>query len=385
MLQMNSKTKSEKSIRWGKVFVTGSAFMGYQVGAGSSSGAESLQFFASYGASWGIISMILLWVLTLAYTYGTYNSSRFLDNARNAYKFFCGKYFAPVVDWFSMILLTGITLVLFAGCGAALNQYLGIPEYVGAISIGLISLGTVMLGLERLVDIIGNIGFLTIGILLVVALFQMVTADESIFEASANMTDYVKDGSVLQAGLFGIDNEWVSFFSYIGINICTGFPLLAMVGNSIVKSKPESIAMAFSSSTAFMVPIVGTLVLVLYNIDYVVETSAQIPVMAAIERLLPPLAIVFLIVVVLEIYTSIAGYLFVVGRRLADDKTKRQKIIFVIVTIAGIGLGSFIPFATAMNFVYPMAGLVGPAFLVIVIVKAIRFKEPAEGEIIEVE
>ena len=47
---------------------------------------------------------------------------------------------------------------MIGGAGASLNQYFDIPNVIGRILMAVLCLGTVMLGLNKLVDIIGLIG-----------------------------------------------------------------------------------------------------------------------------------------------------------------------------------------------------------------------------------
>lgn len=56
------------------------------------------------------------------------------------------------------------------------------------------------------------------------------------------------------------------------------------------------------------------------------------------------------------------------GRRFATDKSTKQRIIIVVMSLVGIFAGSVIPFGTIINVLYPFAGCIGVVLFVIVIV-----------------
>lgn len=111
---------------------------------------------------------------------------------------------------------------------------------------------------------------------------------------------------------------------------------------------------------------------VISNIDYIVEKGAQVPMLAVIEKLLPALAPVFALVIVVGIFTTITGYLWTIGRRFAEDKTTKQRIIVCIVTVLGIFGGSLIPFSNLVNFFSPLVGLVGFICFIVMIVHDLK-------------
>lgn len=111
------------------------------------------------------------------------------------------------------------------------------------------------------------------------------------------------------------------------------------------------------------------------NLDYIASIKAQIPMLAAIENNIPVLAFPFTFVIVIGIFTTIVGYLWAFGRRFAEDKTKKQRIIVIVVTLIGVTVASFIPLAQLVNAIYPVVGIAGVLLLIGIVYRMFTDKE----------
>lgn len=89
---------------------------------------------------------------------------------------------------------------------------------------------------------------------------------------------------------------------------------------------------------------------------------AQVPMLAAIQNMLPMLALPFSIIILLGVFTTITGCLWAIGRRFAEDCAKKQAIIVVSVA-------SFISLSKLVNFIYPLIGAAGIVIFVGIIIK----------------
>ncbi|WP_130862480.1 YkvI family membrane protein [Bacilliculturomica massiliensis] len=365
--------KENSNFSWKTVIMLGGAYASYNIGSGFASGQEVLQFFGSWGGMWPFITpLIPLLIITI---YGASGYSLALhqnfENPSDAYEYYCGKYIAKFMDIFSMIMIAGIGLVMFAGCGATIHQYLGLPVYVGAVGLGLISVLVVWLGLEKVTQVLGVTGILIIAFILVVSIYTLATADVGLMEAQQNIPQYVSDGRILQAGLFGVNHPIIAALFYAGMTLLTSFPFMVALGKSI-KNRKEAVASGLASGILFTLGVYLVVFSVLQNIDYIVETGAQVPMLAVIAKNLPFLSVIFTLVIVCGIFTTITGYLWLVGRRFAQDGTMKQKIIVAATAIIGIFAGSVVPFGTLINILYPFAGCVGVLLFIIIIFNEVR-------------
>ncbi len=360
-------------IRFKTIVMLSGAFAAYNIGAGFASGQEVLQFFGSWGSFWPLVLPLIALIINIIYTSSCYHTGATVEfsNPSEAYEFYGGKWFAKFMDVFSIVMIASMGLSMFAGCGATVNQYLGLPVYVGAVILGILSVIVVWFGLDSVTNVLGVAGILIILCTLLVTVYSFFAGDTSFAEANSHITGYVQSGDILQASVAGIKSPILSGCFYGGVQVLTCFHFIIGNGAKLDNSK-EAFACGIGSAVLFIGGIYLVDYAVISNIDYIVEKGAQVPMLAVIEKLLPALAPVFALVIVVGIFTTITGYLWTIGRRFAEDKTTKQRIIVCIVTVLGIFGGSLIPFSNLVNFFSPLVGLVGFICFIVMIVHDLK-------------
>lgn len=350
----------QNKMNWKTVFTIGGAFAAYCIGSGFASGQETLQYYGSYGGMYPFILPVFTFVLMLIFCVGTYRAgyiNRF-SNPNDAYAYFCGKGLGKVVDIFCTISIALSTLVMFAGSGATVNQYLGAPVWVGTLVMGIVSVIVVCLGLEKVTDVLGFAGIVVIAIMAVAGVYCFVTADAGIMESQQHVLEYVEERAILQGKFLGIDSPFLADLSIVGAYITLGLVFSVALGNRCNSNK-DIWGSAICSVVFFTIGLTMVLFTILLNLDYIAEVRAQVPMLAAIENTLPVLALPFSIVILIGVFTTITGYLWAFGRRFAEDKTKKQRIIVLVVAIFGVSVASFIPLSDLVNTIYPLIGIAG--------------------------
>ena len=63
---------------------------------------------------------------------------------------------------------------MFAGCGATLEQYLGIPQWIGAIGLGIIAYAVIWFGLESVTNVLSCVGLIIIGFVVLIGVYCFV-------------------------------------------------------------------------------------------------------------------------------------------------------------------------------------------------------------------
>lgn len=361
---------------WKTILTVGGAFAAYCIGAGFASGQETLQYYGSWGGSYPFILPAVTFVLLALFCYGTYRTGcikRFPDpNA--AYGYYCGKVLGKVLDIFCTISIALSTLIMFAGSGATVNQYLGIPVWVGTLVMGIVSVVVVCLGLEKVTNVLGFVGTLIILIMAFAGVYCFCTADMSIMEAQQNVQQYVDQGVILQAKFLGIDSPVLSVVSLVGAYITLGLAFNVSLGTRC-RNQKEVLGSSIASAAFFCVGLCMVLFTIILNLDYIAGIKAQVPMLAAIQNMLPKLALPFSIVILLGVFTTITGYLWAFGRRFAEDRTKKQRIIVIVVAVAGVSVASFIPLSKLVNLIYPLIGAAGIVIFAGILLKLFTDKE----------
>lgn len=357
-------------MNWKTVIRVGGAYLAYQVGAGFATGQEAVQYFASYGGWYPIILPLFCAVIMAVYCSSHYRmgfSSSF-SNPNEVYESYCGKYPGKVMAVFSNVVIALTGLLMFAGSGATLNQYWGLPVWVGALLMGVLSAFVVCLGLEKVTTVLGSCGIFIIVVVIFAGLYNVVTADVSMMEAQANMASYVASGRFLQISVFGSTNPFLVTFSYATMALILVVPYNVAMGSSECRSKKECIASGIVATVFFTMALIAVIFSIVYNLDYIASKDGNIYIMSAIENSLPWLKLPYTLLITCGIFTTITGYLWSVGRWVAPDGTNKQRIVVILMALIGITVGSVIPLDKLVNIILPIAGYVGMVLFVFIII-----------------
>lgn len=363
-------------VNWKTILTVGGAFAAYCIGAGFASGQETLQYYGAWGGSYPFVLPVVTFVLLALFCYGSYKTGwlKNFSDPNMAYGYYCGKVLGKVLDIFCTISIALSTLIMFAGSGATVNQYLGIPVWVGTLVMGIVSVVVVCLGLEKVTNVLGFVGALIIVIMAFAGVYCFCTTDTTIMEAQQNVQQYVDEGIILQVKFMGIDSPVLSVVSLVGAYITLGLAFNVSLGGRCTNKK-EVLGSAIASAAFFCVGLCMVLFTIILNLDYIAQIKAQVPMLAAIQNMLPTLALPFSVVILLGVFTTITGYLWAFGRRFAEDRTKKQRIIVVAVAVVGVSVASFIPLSKLVNLIYPLIGAAGIVIFAGILLKLFTEKE----------
>jgi len=288
-------------------------------------------------------------------------SERF-PRASQIYNYYCGKYLGTAFDYFTVVSIYLCFIVMLSGAGAAMNQYFGIPVMVGAVIMGILACMTVMFGLQRMVDIIGKIGPMIIILVMVMGLVAIFNSDLSrLSEISA----WINSTEMLRAS----SNWFMSALSYVGISIVWLATFMTAIGSS--SKSPRSVTIGAAAGVfAFIFGMVILATALMLNIESIVGT--QIPSLILASNISPVLAMGFTVIVVAGIYTTAVPLLWTVSSRVAEDGSKRFRIMTCVLAAVGIFVALFISFSSLVNVVYVLIGDLGFILIAFMAVKQLR-------------
>ena len=162
----------DKKMNIGQIIAIGGAFMGFVIGSSFASGQECMQYFTGFGLlgsiGAGIIALILyVWFVSVIVEDGRKLK---LDNSGKMFNFYLGKYLGFALEWFTPIMLFFVYSMMISGAGSTFEEYYGMNGNIGRAIMIIASLGTVLLGLDKLVKIVGYIAPVLLVILLLKSL-----------------------------------------------------------------------------------------------------------------------------------------------------------------------------------------------------------------------
>ena len=360
----------KQTVKWSNVFSFAGAFAALLIGSGFATGQEVMQYFVSYGY-WGLagVIVVLLLFLYVGTEFMAVGQKEKFEKGNDIYLYYGGKYIGRFYDYFSIIFIFMSVFIMFSGAGSTLEQYYGIPKNIGCTGMGICVAFTVILGLKRIVQIIGKIGPLKAGLFIAIGLYGIINYFGNIPEANRVIPDL---------GLLQASPHWAfAALSYVGFCMLWLGAFLASLGK-VSSSGKEARMGAVGGAVLFSL----ALVIVYFGLMAVVQkvVGLQVPSLYLAEAMHPSVATVFSVIIVLGVYSAAVPLLWTVVSRLGTQGTKRYTMLTFGLTVLGVLIAIAIPFAKLVNFVYVLNGYVGIFLLLLMIGKKIKVKAAAKKE-----
>ncbi|MCI6000990.1 MAG: hypothetical protein MRZ23_05680 [Finegoldia magna] len=348
----------------GQVITYAGAFIALLIGSGFATGQEILQFFSSYRL-YGLIGIMICFGLFtfagLSFLNDGYYSK--FEKPNQIYKLMCGNKIGVVVDYYAIFFIFLSYTVMIAGAQATAVQHFNAPKYVGGAIMAAVVILVVMLGLGKIVDVIGKIGPVIAIMAIVIGLISIFMNMGNLQSSLDLMEKLVNSGEIKVAS----KNFFLAAGSYVGFNMIWLVAFLAEVGNK-AKSLKDAEAGVFVGSTGFSVSIFIMSIAIILSIPDLYDS--QIPVLVLAGKIHPVLATVFSIFIMLGIFTTSVPLLWTVTGRFFDEGTKKYKLFTLIAGIVGAIIGLTLKFDSLVNIVYVVNGYIGMVLLAWMIIRS---------------
>ena len=147
----------------------------------------------------------------------------------SSFRFFAGKYIGTFLQWFTILFCFLIGIIMLSGAGATFNQYFGLPQFVGSAIMCVIALASALLGMKRIVNLLGTIGPVAIVFLIVIALVAFFTNFQNLGNADAAVAAADAEGGVLRGIGDSVSWWFMGAVMYVAYNILAGVPFILVV------------------------------------------------------------------------------------------------------------------------------------------------------------
>ncbi len=340
----------KSTVNMKKIISLCGAIVAFNIGSGFATGQEIMQFFSSYGVG-GCIGACLITTILMVWTCMMLVEDGHklkLKSANSIWIYYCGKYLGTFLKYFTPFFLFAVLIVMTSGAGSVLNEYYGLPTWVGRLLISLLMAFFVSTGLKNITTVIGGLGVVIIVFCLLVGAvslagnFQgLATADEAL--KSLNVT---KSASAW----------WISGVLYTTFMALNMGPFFTGLGAD-TKDVKEARLGGLAGGVAFSLCLMLMAFALLASITLTAEKA--VPTLAISEKISPILGAVFSVILIAGIFTTTVSLLWISCNFLCqDEKDKKFKIIAVVATVI-VFFGSELPFSTLVNIVYPYTGYLG--------------------------
>lgn len=357
----------EKQFSWVNIITFAGAIVAYLIGSGFASGQEAMQFFTSFGVKGCLGAILITMCLYVWFSSTIMEDGRRLklESTNQIFRYYCGRWIGGFFENYTPVFLFLVFMVMIAGAGAVLTEYYGLNPQVGRIVMAVLALGTVLLGLDNLVNIVSKIGPAIIIFGIVLGFANIIMNRGGIGNADAVMENITVTKAAPAWYISGV------IFPAMGCMMLT--PFLAGIGASAKSKKEAKIGGAiggFSFVLAVMLMAYGIMASIgdLYMKD--------VPSLFIADKIFPAVGVIFSLILFASIYTTAVPMLWLSCNRLeTDEKSKKFRILVVVATIVAF-IGGQLPFAKLVNIFYPITGYMGIVLMICILRKEIlRRKE----------
>lgn len=346
----------ENKVSFVNVMKFAGAYCACAIGSGFATGQEIMQFFTAEGIMsilGAVITMgVFGWVGGTAMKHAK-DLNLILPDSIVQYYFSekLGKVFGIIVQLF----LFAVFVIMIAGSGATLAEYYGINPYVGRIGMIVVSLISVLLNLNKLVDILGSMGIVII-----------------ILAVSVGLISFFKNAGALSTAaeiiptldMTRASGNWLfSAILYPGFNGIVVLIFSAGIGMTANSGK-EAMCGGLVGGILFGLAVLCMNLGLMVNVTEVWDK--QIPSLVLASNIFPVLGTIFSVIIIIGIYTTAVPMLWTSAGLFGKQGSKSYVIAAVVLSIVAFILG-LTDFDVLVNTIYPFSGYIGILMMVIML------------------
>lgn len=345
-----------------KIINIAGAFIAFLIGSGFATGQEVLQYFSSYGYM-GIMGAItaLFLLLYVGINFTTIGQKKKFKKGSDVFKYYCGNRLGSFFDYFSILFMYLSFIVMLSGASATFSQHFSLPIFVGGSVMAVLTCITVLLGLDKLVSIIGKIGPFIVVISISLGLVTIFNNLDGLSKAN----ELLPTLTLTKAST----NWFFAACSYVGFCMLWLAGFLSSIG-ATTNNKKEAAYGATYGALGFAIAVIIVALALLSSIEDV--AGSQIPLLILAGKIHPVLATLFSIIIVTGIYTTAVPLLWSVSSRFTKDKSIKFKTLSLVLGIVGFIISIILPYSKLINVVYVINGYVGILLLALMFIKNIR-------------
>lgn len=367
----------DNKISWKSIILVVGSYISYYIGSGFATGQENLQSYACFGIP-GILSLlisvcILIIVMHACMKVGAETN---LSKQSEIFEYFGGKWIGKFFDWYTVVFVFLLYGVLISGGGATINTLTGLPTWAGNLILSLLSILCVVLGLNRMVDVIGSLGPVLTVLILVVCVIGFFGADEGLLAGN----EAVKHLDVLKA----YPNPVISGIMTVAAYTCTGLACLPAFARTMQPCSKKSVRIV-----TILGPICLELAVAVSSLCMIANISdvydADIPLLVVASKISPILGVLVGIMICIALFTTVTPLLYSCTAKFAKDGTAKYRILAIVIGLIGAYGGSLLPFGKLINIIFPISGYVSCVMFIAVLICVIRGKGFKEVEKVKTE
>ena len=365
----------DKRIHWKSAIRISGAFVATIIGSGFASGQELVQFFTVYNIAGAVGAAIVSFLIYALFTSELFRFGKEQPPEKQSAFFtaYFGKRVGAALDWFCAIYIYGVFFIMLSGAGATMNQYFGVPNMVGSIIMAVVCAVTVLLGLKKLVDVMGTIGPVLVVATIVIGLYALIknAGNLALVDETLPQMDFMK----------AAPNWFISGIIYPCFSYLTLTPVLPSM-SAQAPNKRTSITAGIIGCLAFHLALLALVFAMFANLD--VLGGKLVPNIALATVMDERVALVFSVMILLAIYSSACPMMWGTASKLfKDEHSLKYKLGTLALIGGGMVVSYFFPLDVLINFIFGLTGYAGAAIMAAMFVSKFilyRKKKMLKGE-----
>lgn len=337
----------------------GGAFVGLIVGAGFASGQEILQYFTSFGTL-GIIGAVVaaLAFAFLGMTLAQLGSDLQTQSHKGVIYHIGGRYLGVILDVLITFFLFGVAVVMFAGAGSTFNQMFGIDPMVGSIIMVALTIGTLLLNVKNIINIIAVVTPYLMAIIFVILVYSIFTMDLTWAEAN----------TLAQEQPAAAGNWLLGAALYVSYNLAAGAAMLIVMGGTVKDRKVAGLGGVFGG---LMLGVLILLINIALFVKMDVIAGVDMPTLELANQIHPAVGMLMSIALLGMMYNTAVGMFFTFTVRFFSPESKSFKPAVIVVGLAGF-FASLVGFTNLVGKVYSTMGYLGFALIAVTLLAWVR-------------
>ncbi|WP_191561968.1 hypothetical protein [Metabacillus idriensis] len=337
--------------QWFQVVQIAAVYVGTVVGAGFATGREIVEFFTQYGI-YGILGILIcgFFFIHLGAKMMIISKKIRANSYQDLNLFLFGKSFGPVINFFMLVVLFGVTSVMLSGAGAIFEEQLQLSRQMGVIVTIVLTIIAMSFGSKGLF----SVNIVVVPLLIIFSLLIAISSfDVHKFSAFQHES--------------GPSFKWlISAISYAAFNLAMAEAVLVPLAQEVEDERVVKWG-----------GIVGgaTLTFILLSSHFALTTlpnvvSFDIPMAEVMKTSAISFYLIFIMVIYGEVFTSVIGNLFGLERHLVRV-VSIPRMYIILFLLSGAFFVSQIGYSSLIAFLYPLFGYMSIVFLVLLFIKKV--------------
>lgn len=360
-----------------RVLILAGAIIAFTIGSGFATGQEIVQYYTAYGMhTLSVLAVFVIAFLYYNFAFANAGAEEKFEKANDIYKYYCGKHLGTFFDYYSTIFCYMSLWVMVGGAGKNLNEAYGLPIWVGAVILVILSVITVIGGLNSLVDAIGIVGPVIVVLCITIGVITFIRDAGNIGAGLEVIKTGAYEGAKAGETIKNAGSNWlISGLSYAGFVLLWFASFTTALATQ--NSKKELRYGIIWGTIALAIAIIVVSFAQIANINTAGENglyvwNAGIPNLILANSIVPIFSKIFALVVFAGIYTTAVPLLYNPASRFAEEGTSKFKILTIILAAVALVVGLYLDFRVLVNIIYVLNGYVGATLIIFMLWKTFK-------------